>query len=80
MSPPNSESAAFGISSAAREAAPTAVETRSEFRYRNRGACAAADPSRTTEAGHPHLASGAVAPRSRGAHPPPGAPARALAG
>ena len=34
MSPPNSESVAFGISTTAREAAPTAVETRSEFRYK----------------------------------------------
>ena len=33
MSPPNSESAAFENSTAAREAAPIAVETRSEFRY-----------------------------------------------
>jgi hypothetical protein len=34
MSPRSSESAAFEISTAAREATPTAVETRSEFRYR----------------------------------------------
>jgi hypothetical protein len=34
MSPPSMESAAFENSITAREAAPTAVETRSEFRYR----------------------------------------------
>ncbi len=34
MSPPNSESAAFEISTTAREATQTAIETRSEFRYR----------------------------------------------
>jgi hypothetical protein len=56
MSTPNSESEAFENSTAAREAVPIAVETRSEFRYRNRGGSAAKN--------------GAVASRSRGAHPP----------
>jgi hypothetical protein len=32
----------------AREALPTAIETRSEFRYRNRGGSAAANPPRPT--------------------------------
>jgi hypothetical protein len=34
MSPPRTESAAFENSTTSREATPTAVETRSEFRYR----------------------------------------------
>jgi len=45
-----------------------------------RGDCAAVDSSGRPRAGHPHLANGAAAPWSRGAHPPPGAPARAPAG
>jgi hypothetical protein len=36
MSPPSTESAAFEISTASREAPQPAVETRSEFRYENR--------------------------------------------
>jgi hypothetical protein len=41
MSPPSMESAAFENSITSREAMPNAIETRSEFRYRNRGGCAA---------------------------------------
>jgi hypothetical protein len=49
FSRPCTKNAAFENSTTSREATPTAVETRSEFRYR-------------IEAGHPHLAHGAAAP------------------
>jgi hypothetical protein len=43
------------LSTPAREATPTAIETRSEFRrQKNRGGSAAAGPNRTPEPGHPH--------------------------
>jgi hypothetical protein len=56
MSPPSTDGAVFEIPTTSREAAPTAVETRSEFRYRFE----AAAPQKI----------GAAAPRSRGARPP----------
>jgi hypothetical protein len=58
MSPPSTKNAAFENSTTSREAAPTAVETRSEFRYR-------------IEASHPHLAHGAAAPVGLGPPDPP---------
>jgi hypothetical protein len=45
MSPPSTESAAFEISTASRETIPTAVETRSEFRYENRRPRADSQPT-----------------------------------
>jgi hypothetical protein len=45
MSPPSTESTVFEISTASRETPPTAVETRSEFRYGNRRPRADSQPT-----------------------------------